>query len=80
MVHSIWIHHLASQMRPWLVLNTYSGSSVAILGLRLSAAVFLVGTGVLETTEQAFSELTSPKPESQEGGNIGNNIINMSKE
>ena len=80
MVHSFWIHHLASQMRPWLILNTYSGSSVAILGLGLSAAGCLVGTGVLEATEQAFNELTSSKPESQEDSNIGNNIVNMSKE
>lgn len=35
--------------------------------------------GVLETTEQAFNELTSPKPDRQEDSNIGNNIINMSK-
>ena len=36
-------------------------------------------SGVLEATEQAFNELTSSKPESQEDSNIGNNIVNMSK-
>lgn len=59
--------------------DTCSQSSVTLLGPGLTADECLMRIGVLEATEQAFNELTSPKPDRQEDSNIGNNIINMSK-
>lgn len=61
----------ASRKRGWLIL--VPDLLVGFLGPGLSAGECLMGTNVLEVTEQAFNELT-------QDSNIGNNILNMSKE
>lgn len=66
----------ASRMRLWLILQDFL---TAFLGSELLAGEYLMGTGVLEVTEQAFNEFIPFKLQSQESSNIGNNILNMSK-
>lgn len=66
----------ASKMRLWLILQDLL---IAFLGSELLAGEYLMSTGVLEVTKQAFNEFIPFKLQSQESSNIGNNILNMSK-
>ena len=63
-------------MRLWPILQDIL---IALLGPGLTAGEHLMGTCVLEATEQAFNEFIPLKLQSHESSNTGN-ALTMSKE
>lgn len=78
MVQPFWAHHHSK----WdeVLADTCSESSYSHTWPWTSAGEGSMGTSVLEVTEQAFNEFSPYKQQSQDNSNIGNNILNTSKE